>query len=217
MIKAINKFYMSIFVMFLAIANLFVLSDRVLAAENNTNVIFYVEGSDNGGNSNTNNGNGSDNNSNNGNQNINKSLIYYEIVKDNNGKKERISEDLPVKIVKKNSDNNDQLLFDGKSKNGIIKFENAEYGDYKIIIDQNSNYETSYEFTINDEYSKTQNDLKQITVSSKDNQNNETNSDSLSVKTGDFSSINIWMIISLLESVFLILLIVDKIRKTSKN
>ncbi len=217
MIKAINKFYMSIFVMFLAIANLFVLSDRVLAAENNTNVIFYVEGSDNGGNSNTNNGNGSDNNSNNGNQNINKSLIYYEIVKDNNGKKERISEDLPVKIVKKNSDNNDQLLFDGKSKNGIIKFENAEYGDYKIIIDQNSNYETSYEFTINDEYSKTQNDLKQITISSKDNQNNETNSDSLSVKTGDFSSINIWMIISLLESVFLILLIVDKIRKTSKN
>lgn len=56
--------------------------------------------------------------------------------------------------------NSNQIIMNENIEAGKISPDRQEFGDYEIIIDENGKYETRYKFTIDEEYLKTQDEIK---------------------------------------------------------
>lgn len=91
---------------------------------------------------------------------VTKANIHYQLVRKTG---EDFLDNINVKMIK----NSNQIIMNENIEAGKISPDRQEFGDYEIIIDENGKYETRYKFTIDEEYLKTQDEIKKIVLNEK--------------------------------------------------
>ena len=91
---------------------------------------------------------------------VTKANIHYQLVRKTG---ENFLDNINVKMIK----NSNQIIMNENIEAGKISPDRQEFGDYEIIIDENGKYETRYKFTIDEEYLKTQDEIKKIVLNEK--------------------------------------------------
>ena len=91
---------------------------------------------------------------------VTKANIHYQLVRKTG---EDFLDNINVKMIK----NSNQIIMNENIKAGKISPDRQEFGDYEIIIDENGKYETRYKFTIDEEYLKTQDEIKKNVLNEK--------------------------------------------------
>lgn len=91
---------------------------------------------------------------------VTKANVHYQLVRKTG---EDFLDDINVKMIK----NGNQIIMNESIKSGKISLDRQEFGDYEIIVDENGKYETRYKFTIDEEYLRTQDEIKKIVLNEK--------------------------------------------------